>query len=502
MGFRHLFAFNLAMLAKQGWRFIQNPNSLVCRLFKAIYFPTTSFWNAEIGLSPSYAWRSIFHGRDVLCSGIRRHVGDGCTTNIWTDPWLQGENLSQYYRPHVQLVSDLFHHQGSWNLDLLRELFPIDVVNKIRALPLSLNSYADRWIWGADKHGLFTVKSAYHVARSLILNEDSDGPNPSASLWNGIWTAQVPSKVKICAWKACANILPTRSRLSERGIDIDTHCPLCEEEVESPLHALRDCSVASEALSIAQFAPLSVVTQQSSVHEWLLFQVSHLSKRSFSALLMLIWAIWRNRNSMVWDALSKPAVEFVPLTLGWWEEFRIVHATPTKLPRSHSQKWKKPGLGFIKLNVDASFHQASGTAGLGGVFRDSNGSFLGGFFEFKTSISSAKHAELLAALLGVQLASFHSLVPLLVESDCMEIVQATKSNQLDSSDLGFLLADFRQAMHTASAAILYHVCRSANTVAHLLANEAHSHQRMFDFFTVAPSCVKEALAHDCNDFNQ
>lgn len=199
--------------------------------------------------------------------------------------------------------------------------------------------------------------------------------------------AQVPSKVKICAWKACASILPTQSRLSERGIDIDTQCPLYEEEVESPLHVMRDYSIASEALSIAQLASLPVANQQSSVHEWLLYQGSHLSKSSFSALLMLIWVICRNRNSMVCDALSKPVVEFVPLTLGWWEEFRAVHATPSRPLWPHSQKWKNPALGFIKLNVDAYFHQASSMDGMGGVFKDSYSSFLGGFFDFNVVLA-------------------------------------------------------------------------------------------------------------------
>ncbi|KAL0006736.1 hypothetical protein SO802_008238 [Lithocarpus litseifolius] len=38
MGFRDLKAFNLALLTKQGWRIMENPNSLVHRVYKAKYF--------------------------------------------------------------------------------------------------------------------------------------------------------------------------------------------------------------------------------------------------------------------------------------------------------------------------------------------------------------------------------------------------------------------------------------------------------------------------------
>lgn len=35
LGFRNLHLFNLAMLAKQAWRVIQNPSSLISQIYKA-----------------------------------------------------------------------------------------------------------------------------------------------------------------------------------------------------------------------------------------------------------------------------------------------------------------------------------------------------------------------------------------------------------------------------------------------------------------------------------
>ena len=47
MGFRNIQAFNLAMLAKQGWRILTNPNSLMARVFKAKYFPYDEVLNSK-----------------------------------------------------------------------------------------------------------------------------------------------------------------------------------------------------------------------------------------------------------------------------------------------------------------------------------------------------------------------------------------------------------------------------------------------------------------------
>jgi hypothetical protein len=39
LGFRDLVIFNKALLAKQCWRLLKNPDSLVARILQAKYFP-------------------------------------------------------------------------------------------------------------------------------------------------------------------------------------------------------------------------------------------------------------------------------------------------------------------------------------------------------------------------------------------------------------------------------------------------------------------------------
>ena len=69
MGFHDLRAFNLAMLAKQGWRMIQESDSLLYRCFKARYFPQTSFLETVDSPNSSYVWKSMRAALPVLKSG-------------------------------------------------------------------------------------------------------------------------------------------------------------------------------------------------------------------------------------------------------------------------------------------------------------------------------------------------------------------------------------------------------------------------------------------------
>ena len=69
MGFIDLHSFNLAMLAKQGWRLLQQQESLVYKCFKAKYFPRGSFLEAMDVPNSSYVWKSLLAAQPILRKG-------------------------------------------------------------------------------------------------------------------------------------------------------------------------------------------------------------------------------------------------------------------------------------------------------------------------------------------------------------------------------------------------------------------------------------------------
>ena len=88
MGFKDLYCFNKALLAKQGWRLVTNPESLAAKNLKDKYYPNGDFWLANTGCRPSYAWRSILAGRELLQSGCQWRIGNGRSIAMWGDNWI------------------------------------------------------------------------------------------------------------------------------------------------------------------------------------------------------------------------------------------------------------------------------------------------------------------------------------------------------------------------------------------------------------------------------
>ena len=246
LGFKDLYAFNLALLAKQGWRLIQFPNSLVARIFKAKYYPSTDFMQAHVSSNSSYCWRSVAASRMIIQRGARWRVGDGLSIRIWGDSWLPRENLFKVLSPIPARVHPSFTVRSlmvdnsglRWNSSLLQSWFMEEEVRLILGIPLSMFSPVDSMIWTKESKGEFTTKSAYFVARTChgLGGEVPAGSTLNADtkfLWKALWLAKVPGKVKICVWRGCMNALPSKVNLKIRRVLPEDICGFCNKEAEN-----------------------------------------------------------------------------------------------------------------------------------------------------------------------------------------------------------------------------------------------------------------------------
>jgi hypothetical protein len=198
MGFWDLHLFNKALLARQGWRLLHHPQSLVCRILKAKYFPHTSFLEAQLSGNVSYIWRSICEARHVLHDGLRWRVGNGTNIKIWKDAWLPSPSTFRLISPisdsnsEATVDSLIDENSRCWDVDSLKQMFLPRDVEIIKQIPLSLRRPRDKLIWTGTKSGIFTVKSAYN----FLLHQSYDNPGSSSNgrsphrfLWSAIWSA-------------------------------------------------------------------------------------------------------------------------------------------------------------------------------------------------------------------------------------------------------------------------------------------------------------------------
>lgn len=67
------------------------------------------------------------------------------------------------------------------------------------------------------------------------------------NLWKKLWTVPTIPKCLNLAWRCCQDILPIKSNLVKRGLDVDPICPRCGQCAETVVHSLLLCEESKRA---------------------------------------------------------------------------------------------------------------------------------------------------------------------------------------------------------------------------------------------------------------
>ena len=205
MGFKDLTAFNLAMLGKQGWIFLTEPDSLVSRIYKAQYFPSQSYLTSNLGHNPSYVWRSILKARFIVNGGARWCIGTCSSISILNESWLlngghiDGNIIGANFVRGFSVSSLMNTSSKGWNQEVIQQVFSSDIADSILRTPLLDQVREDNLIWKAAKNGLYSVKSAYRLCMEQLVDVSHlQGPVYSS----GIWRLKMPPKIKNLIWRS------------------------------------------------------------------------------------------------------------------------------------------------------------------------------------------------------------------------------------------------------------------------------------------------------------
>lgn len=322
LGFRDFKIFNQALLARQAWRLLMYPDSLCARVLKAKYYPNGSLIDTCFGGNASPGWRATKYGVELLKKGIIWREGNGRSIRCWRDPWIPRDHtrrpITKRGNCRLKWVSDFITENDGWDTVKVQQNFwPVDA-ETILNIRISSRSEEDCVAWHPDKWGIFSVRSAYKLGFSLKYMDESCSSSPAGlkSSWNLIWKCNIPQKIKIFAWKAASNSLPTRENKCHRKMDFSSICQVCGTVAENTIHALCHCPLAGSlwrAMKESGCVSVSLDDLKDSPN-WIFDHLEHLPDSQRAQFLMILWRNWHVRNEII-HGKAAPPIEVISLCL-------------------------------------------------------------------------------------------------------------------------------------------------------------------------------------------
>lgn len=194
---------------------------------------------------------------------------------------------------------------------------------------------------------------------------------------------------------------------------------------------------------------------------------SNLKSLQDLALLRLGW--WLKG----WDStflFSSIEIQRNPLCLLW---SGFADATALRPPNPSPEIWSPPPNQCLKWNVDASVKQSSQGSAIGGVLRNSKGSFVC-LFSSPIPFIEINCAEILAIHRAIAISIMDETTrssPIVIESDSVNAVNWCNNSNGGPWNMAFHLNFIHHAKNHVLNLIILHKKRSSNAVADSLAKQ-------------------------------
>ncbi|XP_021649595.2 uncharacterized protein LOC110641985 [Hevea brasiliensis] len=410
---------------------------------------------------------------------------DGSCVNVWRDLWLADDGnffvqtpVSSEFR-HVRVCDLMIANQALWDVSKLYALFSVEDVQRIQAIPLSLQRTHDKRIWHYSNNGTYSVKSGYNVAVDYYLNILQ---HIVPRKWLRLWSLKIPLKMKLFTWKALRDVLPMKSNLISRGVLVDSNCFSCGA-VEDINHVMLSCPKAKECWDILNFNLQSF--------SFVDFHSGLLEQNDLFALLHAVsvaWSLWQHRNCLLWRGKSYQSAHVLHLASTLRQEWNLVKSNDWQLfcvadMGGRAEGRQKPALGRIKCNFDTSIFAGENLTGFATVVRNDTGHFVLGMFGFRSGNFSPPVAEALGLRERFLWLHNQGLDHVDVKMYCLSLFTGLSSVEENFSEVGSLIQDCLTLRNSFLSLSFHCTSRLANLAAHSLARVAKyyaSFQLWFD----------------------
>ncbi|XP_060965412.1 uncharacterized protein LOC133034359 [Cannabis sativa] len=189
-------------------------------------------------------------------------------------------------------------------------------------------------------------------------------------------------------------------------------------------------------------------------------------------LLMVAWGIWKARNELLWPDRPSQAADVVRVArschsswlLAQENRFELLLFDATVV--GSSVCWEKPPVGKLKINTDGAIFEATTQYGTGMVIRDCHGKLIEASASLHSGACQPAVAEVLSVKEALSWLKSKNLSNVLVETDCIAVVQALNSSVALPSVFGLFVQECQLILSSIHNVSICHVKRSANKVAH------------------------------------